>query len=213
MIDIGNNRVKRWVKGSLPLCLFTLLPLFASCSEASEEDPEWADWQHRNEVYFEQKFQEYNIQTDTKFTLPSWGVPSKIVVGTVEHTKCILVDVLEKGELGKQTHPYYTDTVEVIYLGRLMPSAHYPLGYEFDRSYLSTYDPDVDVPAKLAVNTVVEGFSTALQNMKRGDIWHVTVPYQLGYGAMEKTGIPAYSTLEFEICLTDFWSKKRGDRD
>ena len=98
------------------------------------------------------------------------------------------------------------------YSGRLMPTTHYPLGYEFDRSYLSTYDPDVDVPSTMAVNGVVEGFSTAVQHMHRGDKWRIIVPYQLGYGTTARTSIPAYSTLVFEIELIDFWSKKKGDR-
>jgi FKBP-type peptidyl-prolyl cis-trans isomerase FklB len=60
---------------------------------------------------------------------------------------------------------------------------------------------------------VVDGFSTALQNMHRGDYWRVIVPYQLGYNKESKTGIPAYSTLVFDIWLVDFWHKEPGDRD
>lgn len=187
---------------------------FASCTEADEEEEEWADWQNRNEAYFEEQYQKHDIETETCFILPSWGQPTEFYAATggVAHTGCILVDVIKKGSALETTSPLFTDSVSVNYSGRLMPTTHYPLGYEFDRSYLSKYDPDVDVPASLAVNGVVEGFSTAVQHMRRGDKWRVIVPYQLGYGTSARTSIPAYSTLVFEIELIDFWSKKKGDR-
>ena len=198
----------------LPFYLFTLLPLFTSCSEAEEEDLEYADWQNRNEAYFESQYQAYSVQSATKFVLPSWGQASSKSVSEVAHTNCVLVDVIESGEgPASQTSPYYTDSVAVNYSGRLMPTTRYPSGYEFDRTYLTTFDPDVDVPSQFAVNGVVEGFATALQHMHRGDTWRVTVPYQLGYGPADRTTIPAYSTRVFEVQLVDFWSKKKGDRD
>ncbi|MBQ3700441.1 MAG: FKBP-type peptidyl-prolyl cis-trans isomerase [Prevotella sp.] len=187
---------------------------FASCTEADEEDEEWADWQNRNEAYFEEQFLLHDMDTETCFVLPSWGQPTDFyaTTGGVAHTGCILVDVIEEADETETTYPLYTDSVKVEYSGRLMPTTHYPLGYEFDRSYLSTYDPDVDVPSTMAVNGVVEGFSTAVQHMHRGDKWRIIVPYQLGYGTTARTSIPAYSTLVFEIELIDFWSKKKGDR-
>ncbi|MBQ4386939.1 MAG: FKBP-type peptidyl-prolyl cis-trans isomerase [Prevotella sp.] len=210
-----NIMVKGWVK-VLPFYLFTLLPLLCSCSEAEEEDEEYADWQNRNETYFEGQYQAHSVQSATQFVLPSWAQASSKSVSEVEHTKCVLVDVLKEG-VGPESlsSPFYTDTVLVNYSGRLMPTVRYPSGYLFDSSYLTTYDPDVDVPYQTAVNlnSMVEGFSTALQHMHRGDQWRVTIPYQLGYGTTAGTSIPAYSTLVFEIELVDFWSKEEGDRD
>jgi len=194
--------------------LFIALSLlaFVSCSEADEEDAEWANWQSRNEAYFESQYQLHQVQTSTSFILPSWGQASSLKVEDLDHTKCVLIDVLERGE-GTQC-PYYTDSVKVVYNGRLMPTASYPQGYEFDRSYLTTYDPEVDVPATFSVQGIyVEGFATALQNMHKGDVWRVTIPYQLAYGKTAQTGIPAYSTLVFQIELLDLWSYVKGDRD
>ncbi len=185
---------------------------FVSCSEADEEDTEWANWQSRNDAYFESQYQKHSSQTATSYILPGWGQAASLELSEVAHTNCVLVDVLASGE-GTRS-PYYTDSVKVVYSGRLMPSASYPNGYEFDRSYLTKYDPDVDVPATFSVKGIyVEGFATALQHMHRGDIWKVTIPYQLAYGKTAQTNIPAYSTLVFQIELVDFWSKKKGDRD
>lgn len=211
MNTLDSNKVLRWAKGIVPLCLLAFLPLMTSCSEADEENEEWANWQERNETFFEQQYQTHANATATRYILPSWSMPASRALSDVPHTSCILVDVIESG-IGT-TSPYFTDSVAINYSGRLMPSEHYTLGYEFDRSYLSEYDPDVDVPGRFAVSGVVEGFATALQKMHRGDRWRVIVPYQLGYGTADQTSIPGYSTLVFEIELLDFWTEEQGDRD
>ena len=95
--------------------------------------------------------------------------------------------------------------MKVHYQGRLIPSPTYPKGYLFDSSYSGTFDPLIASPAKFAIRGVVDGFSTALLNMRRGDYYRVYIPYQLGYGLTASGSIPAGSTLIFEIRLVDFW--------
>ena len=43
--------------------------------------------------------------------------------------------------------------------------------------------------------------------MHIGDTWRIYVPAALGYGSVTKTGIPAYSTLVFDITLNSFYRK------
>ena len=194
--------VKGWVK-VLPFYLFTLLPLLISCSESDGTEEEFVDWRSKNEAYFEQQ---YALHSGSGI-VRKWSLDE--TSSGVQHTDCILVDVLEEGR--GETSPLYTDSVEVHYIGKLLPSTSYAGGYVFDKSY-STYDPEVSVPKTFVVNALISGFSTALQHMHRGDHWRVTVPYQLGYGASGSGSIPGYSTLIFEIRLVDFWSKEKGDR-
>ena len=201
------------VRWSLPFCLMVLfLPLLASCSESEEEDEEYANWQSRNEAYFEQQYQAHSVQSETSFIIPNWSQPSSLSLSDIAHTNCVLVDVLTKGK--GTTCPQYTDSVAVHYVGHLMPTKSWPEGYEFDRSFLTELDPDVDVPSRLALNgSIISGFSTALQHMHRGDFWRVYVPYNLGYGSTRSGVILPYSTLVFDVYLVDFWSKEEGDRD
>ena len=77
----------------------------------------------------------------------------------------------------------------------------------FDGTPFSELDKDVTKPTEMKVSSFVAGFSTALQHMHKGDRWRVTIPYQLAYGTTDKTTIPAYSTLIFEIELVDFYSE------
>ena len=60
-------------------------------------------------------------------------------------------------------------------------------------------------------NSLIDGFATALQQMRRGDRWMVYRPYQLGYGASGSGEIPGYSTLIFDLRLVDFWSPQVGE--
>lgn len=183
---------------------------FSACSESSGDEFDQEEWRVENEGYFELQYQLHSQATAQQFILPNWSMPENIELEDVKHTNCILVDVLQEGIGGNS--PLYTDSVLVHYSGRLIPTDDMPKGYEFDRSYLYEYDADVDVPARLSVKNLVEGFSTALQHMHRGDVWRVTVPYQLGYAAQSQTLIPPYSTLIFEIALVDFWQLQQGDR-
>ena len=179
--------------------------LFVSCSEADDTVDEYANWQERNEVFFEQQYQVHDVK------IANWTKASSKQATEQPHTDCILVEKLERNT-EETSSPYYTDSVEVHYQGRLIPSVSYKEGYVFDRSFIPPFDPEVDAPTTFAVNSVVDGFSTALQHMHRGDYWRVIVPYQLGYNKEEKTDIPAYSTLVFDIWLVDFWHEKRDDR-
>ncbi len=187
--------------------LFIVLSLcaLASCSEEDDTVSEFSDWQQKNETYFEQQYQAHSVQSDTKFVVPNWKQASSKPLKDIDHTQCVLVDVLEKGPESETATPLFTDSVQVHYSGRLIPSPHYPNGYEFDKSYLTTYDPEVDVPSEFLLSgNIVQGFSTALQHMHRGDHWRVIIPYQLGYGTSEYNSIPGYSTLIFDIRLVDF---------
>ena len=176
-----------------------------ACKESDGTAEEFADWQNRNETYFEQQYLAHHAADIIK----KWSVEQ---TAEVAHTDCILVDRLATGT--GTSSPYYTDTVSVHYRGHLIPSDSYPAGYEFDKSWEGTFDSATSIPTKFGVGSgLVLGFSTALIHMHRGDRWRVTIPYQLGYGTTAKSTIPAYSTLIFEIELVDFWSKKKGDRD
>lgn len=100
----------------------------------------------------------------------------------------ILYKVIEKGK--GTVSPLFNDSVKVNYKGELIN------GKVFD----STWDK---VPAKFTVGSMIDGFSTALQHMKVGDIWEVWIPQKLGYGTAGQGDIPAYSTLIFTIDLKE----------
>ncbi len=85
-------------------------------------------------------------------------------------------------------HPSERSVVTAHYTGRTID------GKEFDSSRGG-------VPAAFRLNELIEGWIIALQHMCVGDKWEIYIPAELGYGKYSQPGIPAHSTLIFELEL------------
>ncbi len=186
----------------------------ASCKEEDDTVEEYADWQATNDAFFSQLVAQTKPLADQGQNA-TWALMKSYTLADVGYeplySDYVVAEKLAEGT--GTTSPLLTDSVAVHYRGRLLPSQSYPLGYVFDSSYAGNFDPVTATPSKFTVRGLVNGFSTALMHMHRGDRWRIYIPYQLGYGATARTSIPAYSTLIFELQLEDFWSKQRGDRE
>lgn len=184
------------------LFTLTLSVLFGltSCEESAEVG-EFDNWQQRNTLFIDSIAQvaRENAFDDWKIILAE-GLDDSKQWGNECYVYC---QVLEDGY--GTAHPLFTDSVLVNYSGRLMPSATYPAGYRFDSSYSGDFNPSFNVPVGMTLSGTVPGFYTAVQNMVDGDTWKVYIPYQLGYGERATSGIPAYSTLIFDINLVSFY--------
>jgi FKBP-type peptidyl-prolyl cis-trans isomerase len=87
--------------------------------------------------------------------------------------------------------PKSSDSVKVHYRGTLTD------GTQFDSSY------DRGTPAQFGVTQVIRGWTEALQLMKEGDKWQLTIPAELAYGSAERPSIPANSVLVFDVELLE----------
>ena len=88
--------------------------------------------------------------------------------------------------------PNSNSVVTVHYVGKLSN------GVEFDSSYSRNQ------PASFPVNGVIPGWTEALQLMREGDKWELTIPPELGYGTQGAGNtIPPNSTLIFEVELLE----------
>lgn len=56
-------------------------------------------------------------------------------------------------------------------------------------------------PLAIRLRELIPGWIIALQQMHVGDKWEVYIPAEMGYGRSSQPGIPAGSTLIFEIEL------------
>ena len=91
---------------------------------------------------------------------------------------------------GKGKTPKATDTVKTHYHGTLID------GTVFDSSV------ERNEPAVFPVNGVIPGWTEALQMMKEGDKWQLTIPSKLAYGERGAGGkIGPNSTLIFDVEL------------
>lgn len=191
------------MKKIFPLLVLALMAL-VSCSENEDSVEEYVDWQAKNDAYFQQKYNLAKSSVDGRWLrLPVYtkAKPSK-------STDYIVVQVLESGT--DTVSPIYTDSVRVSYRGHLIKSATVTdatdteLGLTFDQTYTGRFGWQTARPTAFYCGALVDGFSTALMYMHRGDRWRVYIPYQQGYGSTVTGKVPAYSTLVFDLALYDF---------
>lgn len=91
---------------------------------------------------------------------------------------------------GYGEHPTSTSSVKVYYTGTLIN------GTIFDGT-------SPGLPATFTVNKVIPGWAEALQLMRVGDHWILTIPAHLAYGARGAGGglVPPDQTLVFDVRL------------
>ncbi len=195
---INMNCIKKWfVYVGVILFTFHFSLFISSCSKETTEEEEYANWQEKNEAMIE--------QWASNSALTPYKTYTKDQKTAGKHSDYIYVQVLEEGSY--DISPMYTDTVRVMYRGRLIPSKSYPEGYVFDQTYAKDFAWKTANAQDFVCSGLVDGFTTAVMKMHPGDRWRVHIPYTLGYGTSTSTsGLPAYSDLIFEIALVDFWS-------
>ncbi len=167
--------------------------LFTSCSKNDDDevDQSWITFQNAE---FEKvatnttQYTKLKSQTDDGYV---YWQPSSIITDSDLQTRFTV-----------QGTPEFTDTVLIRYDGWYFDSK--------DKKYLfaSTESPSLSntsnpnkTPAQFAVNGVVAGLSTLLQDMTVGEERLVVIPQQLGYGATKTTYVPAYTTLWYRVKL------------
>lgn len=182
-----------------------------SCAESDNSVEEYVDWQQRNADYFTQMYntaqQAISAGSSQWKLIPTF---SKQTGGNLSATDHIVVEVLHEGS--GSGCPIYTDTTRVHYSCSILPTTSHPEGHMVDKSFTgSTLNLATDVPLKSALNTTVDGWTTAVMKMHIGDRWRVYVPYNLGYGVTNRTNdskditVPAYSTLIFDLTLAAYY--------
>ena len=185
--------MKNWKYILLSMMLFPLVGTVSSCSESEDEEiNEYANWQTRNEAYIAdiaKKCQRVKVYTKDQ---QEEGSASDYVY----------YEVLQQGDGGDS--PYYSDTVRISYRGRLIPTTSYPEGVVFEETYTGLFDWQTTGVSTTTLTGLIDGFTTILQYMHRGDRWRVYIPYQLAYNTTKKENIPVYSTLIYDLALIDF---------
>ena len=102
---------------------------------------------------------------------------------------------------GDGATPGASDTVEVHYRGTLLD------GTEFDSSIKR------GVPASFQVNQVIPGWTEALQLMKEGDKWQLSIPAELAYGPGGTGNIPPNAVLQFDVELLKVASAQDNEKE
>ena len=186
---------KYWhITWMLVVMLFTL----AACSDDDENEIVIDEaWKEINLAAFDARLQD--AKTDTSlFTINSESGNGQIIC-----------KILKEGE-GTETI-YYTSKVNCYYKGCFVTNEDGEVvadrdsvltqGEVFDSALRENGDDKVLF--EVDDSGLRDGFATALQHMHEGDIWEVWMPYQLGYGVSGYDDIKPYTTLVFQIEVTD----------
>ena len=122
----------RTSKGARLLLMLMTTLFLASCSESDNTTNEWENWKQKNDTYWATLYTQAKQRIasgDSSWKIfPKWSMSNQSPTNagtalTNDSTDCIIVHVEAEGE-GTQT-PNYTDTVQIHYLGRLIPSPTY----------------------------------------------------------------------------------------
>lgn len=100
----------------------------------------------------------------------------------------IYYKVLTSGR-GDDRHPGSRSVITAHYTGKTID------GKVFDSSIGGA-------PLAVRLSDLIDGWIIALQRMCVGDKWEIYIPSEMGYGRHSQPGIPAGSTLVFQIELT-----------
>ena len=186
---------KYWhITWMLVVMLFTL----AACSDDDENEIVIDEaWKEINLAAFDARLQD--AKTDT----------SLLTINSESGNGQIICKILKKGE-GTETI-YYTSKVNCYYKGCFVTNEDGEVvadrdsvltqGEVFDSRLRENGDDKVLF--EVDDSGLRDGFATALQHMHEGDIWEVWMPYQLGYGVSGYDDIKPYTTLVFQIEVTD----------
>ena len=205
----------------LAIIALAVAPMLTSCSENDGESAsnEFTNWRERNDAYFQSirtqalsdiaaakasYADQWEDNCDWRAFL-NFARSAAATTNTAQDS--IFVQILQRGS--GNGCPLGSDNVRVFYAGRLMPTDQHPSGKMFDHSGQSTlmekiFDHTTAVPVTFPVTSLTRGFATAVQHMHIGDRWRIYIPYKLGYANQERTDVPPYSTLVFDVELVQY---------
>lgn len=107
--------------------------------------------------------------------------------GIIRLYKGVCYKVLKQGKVD-DSHPSLRSIIIAHYTGRTIDG--------------KTFDSSRDgAPLAIRLSDLIEGWIIAMQQMTVGDEWEVYIPAEMGYGKFAQPGIPAGSTLIFDIEL------------
>ncbi len=118
------------------------------------------------------------------------AVPDGAPQAPITRASGLIIQVLKSGA-GDEAKK--GDKVSVHYVGTLRDGA------KFD----SSRDRDQPFSFWVGERQVIEGWDEGILGMREGELRRLTIPPALGYGTDAKPGIPAGSTLLFDVELMD----------
>lgn len=163
--------------------------LATSCSNDDDGDvwDDYADYREANEEWIAEQASLTDADGNPVYTkvVPAWNKNAYVLMRWFNDTTATASNL----------RPLYTSTVDVKYYGRLYDDE------PFDSSYLSLAPADSVVRFRL--NSLVSGWTIAMERMHVGDTVEVLIPYAFAYGSSSQGKVTPFSSLKFNIKLVN----------
>lgn len=164
---------------------------FSACSDDDSIDlSDYSDWRDKNDAWVAEMMAKKNTDGTPYYTsiVPAWNPGAYVLIHFFN----------DRAETAGNLSPLYTSVVDVFYEGYDCE------GNLFDSSEgVTTYG--IPGTQRFACNGTIQGWSIALEQMHVGDTCEIIVPYQMAYGTTVTSSIKPYSSLRFNIRLTDIY--------
>ena len=164
---------------------------FSACSDDDSIDlSDYSDWRDKNDAWVAEMMAKKNTDGTPYYTsiVPAWNPGAYVLIHFFN----------DRAETAGNLSPLYTSVVDVFYEGYDCE------GNLFDSSEgVTTYG--IPGTQRFACNGTIQGWSIALEQMHVGDTCEIIVPYQMAYGTTVISAIKPYSSLRFNIRLTDIY--------
>lgn len=164
---------------------------FSACSDDDSIDlSDYSDWRDKNDAWVAEMMAKKNTDGTPYYTsiVPAWNPGAYVLIHFFN----------DRAETAGNLSPLYTSVVDMFYEGYDCE------GNLFDSSEgVTTYG--IPGTQRFACNGTIQGWSIALEQMHVGDTCEIIVPYQMAYGTTVTSAIKPYSSLRFNIRLTDIY--------
>lgn len=177
------------------LALVGILAALAVLNACSDDENEkllevYTEWKSTNDEWLKKIANKTNPDGTPYYTtvVPSWNPGVYVLMHYFN----------DPAETADNLVPLYTSTVDVRYIGYTCEDV------PFDSSTLVNSYGKLGI-ARFQCNSVVQGWTIALEKMHVGDTCEVIVPYNVGYGSSTSGTLPPFTTMRFNIRLEDIY--------
>lgn len=181
---------------------------FMSCSTDDNSTGIDEEWKAYNEQQIADLVKEINAGTSEYQTRESESKAASIYFRYIDDYDDEITKTISTKITDTET-PYYTDSVAYRCEGTFL--------WNDGTEHIFQSDNNGSI-SRARVSSHIDGFTTMLQHMHKGEQVEVIMPYQLGYGTSglisgTTTIVPAYTTLKFKIYLIDIIPDNPGEFD
>lgn len=181
---------------------------FSSCTDDDDGysvDEEW------------KSFQEDLFKTETSksglkkvYTYSSSNTPNELTSDYILWKSSSVMDDSDKrARINQSGYAEFTDSIRVRYEGWYFDKDNEKIIFDTTEGYVTGGTTNYNkVPRTFLAGGVIEGWRTALQEMKQGDEAEFVIPWKLGYREYSSGSIPGFTTLYFRMKLIEIIQMK-----